>query len=170
MVNTISTIVMAVAALMSAPAQKEIVKLPLAESGAIVIKVMPHKNVPVDGNYVVEGEQQETPQTADSRYNDRKAALDERFAHMFALKDALEHAQSEMSKKWEEYYALHDKYNRELKRIVAAWVTESYYDGDNGTMPAPQPRYGDENVARPMPHRFERNPQIGDVPQTLEEK
>ena len=56
-----------------------------------------------------------------------KAALDERFAYMFELKAALENAQGIMSAKWEEYYAMHEKYNRELKKIVSAWVTEQNY-------------------------------------------
>ena len=113
---------MAVAALVPAPVKKA-EKPPLAQLDSLVVKVMPQKAERVDGNYLIEGEQK----TADERYNELKAALDERFKHMFELKAALDKAQSAMSSKWNEYYALSEKYNKELKKIIAAWVTENNY-------------------------------------------
>ena len=172
MLKTIATIAMAVTALFSAPAQKEVIKPPLAEGSAIVIQVVPHERVAADENYAVEGEQEnENLQTAQDRYNDRKAALDERFAQMFELKAELERTQSETSKKWEEYYALHEKYNRELKRIVSAWVFESHNEGDGTERLAPPPRREKDDSARPTPYRYEHDEPIGEhVPHTLEEK
>jgi len=108
MVKTLATAVMAVAALVPAPVKKA-EKPPLAQLDSLVVKVMPQKAERVDGNYLIEGEQK----TADERYNELKAALDK--------------AQSAMSSKWNEYYALSEKYNKELKKIIAAWVTENNY-------------------------------------------
>ena len=122
MVKTLATAVMDVAALVPAPVKKA-EKPPLAQLDSLVVKVMPQKAERVDGNYLIEGEQK----TADERYNELKAALDERFKHMFELKAALDKAQSAMSSKWNEYYALSEKYNKELKKIIAAWVTENNY-------------------------------------------
>lgn len=121
MVNTIGAIALSLAALVPAPdGAKEAHKPPLHD-GTVIVRLTPHRTAPADGNYVVEGTD------AQSRYEELKAALDEKFAHMFRLKEALDRAQSEMSKKWDEYYTLHEKYNRELKKIIAAWVTESDY-------------------------------------------
>lgn len=117
MIRTISAIVSALTATVPAAAPKHIEKPPLA--GSIVITVQKEARA-ADGNYVIEG-------SAQDRYNELKSQLDERFAHMFKLKAELENAQSNLSAKWEEYYALNLKYNHELKKIIAAWVTESNY-------------------------------------------
>ncbi|MDE6397804.1 MAG: hypothetical protein K2L51_00625 [Clostridiales bacterium] len=119
--NTLATIALAFAAVAPAQGLKEVQKPPLAEKESVVIRVLPHRTARTDGNYVVEGEDNKSAQ---ERYNDLKAALDERFAHMFELKAALDRVQSETSKKWDEYYTLHDKYNKELKKIIALWVME----------------------------------------------
>lgn len=119
--NTLATIALAFAAVVPAQGMKEVQKPPLAEKEGIVIRVMPHRVQNADGNYVVEGEENKNAQ---ERYNELKAALDERFSHMFELKAALDRIQSETSKKWDEYYTLHDKYNKELKKIIALWVME----------------------------------------------
>ena len=46
---------------------------------------------------------------------------------MFELKAQLDKQQSIMGVKWDEYYKLHEKYNQELKKIIASWVTETDY-------------------------------------------
>lgn len=138
MMKAIGSFAMALAAVLPAPAMKKAHKPPLAEQGTVLVRVLKNesrRDCPecegrrertrrTDGNYTVDGENT----TADERYNELKAALDERFAYMFALKADLDRAQSEMSGRWEEYYALHEKYNRELKKIVGLWVTENNYD------------------------------------------
>ena len=128
MANAVTTAMLALAALVPAPAQKEAVKQPPASESVIIIRRLPHRITPADGNYVVEGDDAEsgTPD-AEKRYAALKKALDERFAAMFDLKAWLDKQQSAMAAKWDEYYALHEKYNRELQRIIASWVTESNY-------------------------------------------
>lgn len=124
MVKTIASAVMALASIVPAAAPRHIEKPPLAGDNAVVIQILPHRAKTADGNYVVEGEQKST---ADDKYAELKKALDERFKHMFELKAKLDKAQSLMSAKWDEYYVLHEQYNRELKKIIAAWVTENNY-------------------------------------------
>ena len=46
---------------------------------------------------------------------------------MFELKAKLDKYQSVVGAKWDEYYKLHEQYNRELKKIIASWVTENNY-------------------------------------------
>lgn len=75
----------------------------------------------VDGSYVLE-------QSADARYKELKAKLDENFKQMFALKTALEKQQAITSAKWDEYYALRNEYEKQLKKIVADWVMSMQYD------------------------------------------
>lgn len=117
---------------------KEVTKAPLAGEGAVIVKLMPHRVEKTDGDYVVEGDKKD----ASERYDEMKRALDERFEKMFELKKELDKQQSEMSAKWDEYYVLHEKYNRELKKIIAAWVTESNYtDGDDVDIPTPPVRH-----------------------------
>ena len=125
MMKAIGTIAVTLAALLPAAGMKEKIKQPLADKAdKAAVRVLPHKSAPVDGDYTVDGEMNVS---ADEHYKQLKAALDERFAYMFELKAALENAQGIMSAKWEEYYAMHEKYNRELKKIVGAWVTEQNY-------------------------------------------
>lgn len=118
MIKLISAIMSAVAAAVPAEAPKHIEKPPLAGIGSLII--MQEEPRAADGNYIIEG-------SAQDRYNELKAKLDERFEHMFRLKAELEKAQSKLSAKWEEYHMLNERYNRELKKIIAAWVTESNY-------------------------------------------
>lgn len=122
MVNTIAAVTLSLLAAVPAPGNKEIRKPPLAQPESVIVKLLPHAARRADGNYVVEGEQ-----NAEQRYNDMKAALDAKFEHMFELKASLEKEQQQMSAKWEEYYALHDRYNKELKKIIAAWVVDTDY-------------------------------------------
>ena len=153
MFKTIASLALSLAALVPAPGMKEIVKEPLADETTLYIQVMPHRVTPADGDYVVEGNTTDAAQ----RYEALKAALDERFAYMFELKETLEKQQSEMSKGWEEYYALHDKYNRELKRIVALWATEaSYLDKETPAPRIPAPPAGRAH----RPHKPEPMPLI----------
>lgn len=84
---------------------------------------MPHKAERADGNYIVD----DGNLTAQQRYDELKKALDERFSYMFELKAQLDKQQSIMGVKWDEYYKLHEKYNQELKKIIASWVTETDY-------------------------------------------
>ncbi|MDE7395848.1 MAG: hypothetical protein K2M95_06995 [Clostridiales bacterium] len=86
----------------------------------------------VDGDYRIEGES-----NTKSTYESLKAALDERFSAMFELKEKLDKLQNDACKMQEEYYALNAAYNRELKKIIAAYVTESNYGESE---PVPQPR------------------------------
>lgn len=64
---------------------------------------------------------------SDTKYNEMKKQLDENFKVMFDLKKELDAAQSRMSAKWEEYYALQQAYNKQLQKIVASWVTDTLY-------------------------------------------
>ena len=59
---------------------------------------------------------------ADRRYNELKAQLDAQYAHMFDLKNELDTMQSMQTAKWEEYHALHQSYERQLKFVIADWV------------------------------------------------
>ncbi|MCL2797300.1 MAG: hypothetical protein FWD58_04530 [Firmicutes bacterium] len=59
---------------------------------------------------------------ADTRYNAQKARLDEQYAPMFELKAELDSMKSQQSSKWEEYYALHQSYEKQLVRLVSDWV------------------------------------------------
>lgn len=123
MANIVTSLLLSLVAAAPAPGMKEAEKVPLADGGALIVRLLPHTAKPADGNYVIEGEEKPAAPT----YEDRKAELDERFAHMFDLKAELDKQQSEMSNKWDEYYTLHEKYNRELKRIIAMWVMEQNY-------------------------------------------
>ena len=124
MVNTIATVALSLAAMLPAQGFKEAIKPPVIDGDSVIIKCLPHRERQVDGDYTVEETENKD---ASARYEELKKALDERFAHMFELKAKLEKQQAEMSKKWDEYYILHEKYNHELKKIVAAWVTEENY-------------------------------------------
>ena len=120
MIKAISLLASALAAtVIPAAAPKHIEKPPLAESAIVVVEDVRA----ADANYVIES-------SAQDRYAELKAQLDERFAYMFELKAELENAQSNLTAKWEEYHALNSKYNRELNKIISAWVTESNYGND----------------------------------------
>ena len=123
MVKLIATAAMSLAALLPSPAQKETVKQPLADDGTVIVKLVPLKAERADGNYIVD----DGNLTAQQRYDELKKALDERFSYMFELKAQLDKQQSIMGVKWDEYYKLHEKYNQELKKIIASWVTETDY-------------------------------------------
>ena len=111
-------------------------------SGTVIVKVMPaaraheeHKKSAgnaktYDGNYEIDGDMlQEKTKSPDERYAEMKAKLDERFAYMFELKDEIEKHNSLSNAMWEEYHALREAYERQLKKIIADWVTELNYAG-----------------------------------------
>ena len=127
MVKSIATLLLAAIAAIPSEGLKEAEYEPLNENQSIIVRVLPKRTESVDGNYVVEGTGEVTAQ---SSYEEMKKKLDEKFSKMFELKAELDDAQSKMSAKWEEYYALRDKYNRELKRIISAWVTGEEYGDD----------------------------------------
>ncbi len=104
---------------------------PQIPGGTIIVGILPGAQRP-DGNYRVLDEQNSTSQSssfsgADSRYEEMKASLDARFSKMFELKAELDRSQAEVSAKWEEYNVLRQAYERQLKRIIADWVTEMNY-------------------------------------------
>lgn len=155
MLNPILTAAMTLATLVPAPGFKEAVKPPLSGGGTVIVKVLPHRVERADGAYATE----EKPQDARARYEEKKKELDKRFAHMFELKASLDKQQSEMSAKWDEYYVLHEKYNKELKRIIASWVTDFDYTGeaDNSVFPLPEAR---PYMRKSAPDNYEIEPQI----------
>ncbi len=122
MVKLLASAALSLVSLVPVAAPKHIEKPPLADGDSVIVKIMPHRAEKADGNYIVEGET-----NADTRYEELKKALDERFSHMFELKAKLDKYQSVVSAKWDEYYVLHEQYNRELKKIIASWVTENNY-------------------------------------------
>lgn len=126
MVKLITT-ALALASLVPAPGHKEIVKLPLAGDGSVIVKVMPHRAITADGDYLIEGQTKD----ATGRYEELKRALDERYSRMFDLREEINRTRGEVKDKLEEYRALRESYHRELKRIIATWVTESDYFSDN---------------------------------------
>jgi len=65
---------------------------------------------------------------ADMRYNQLKTRLDEQYAHMFALKSELDDMQNMQTAKWQEYHALQQSYDKQLKRIISDWVTDQNLD------------------------------------------
>lgn len=71
------------------------------------------------------GEDYRIETSADSRYEEMKAELDERFEKMFALKAELDRASQENEKKWQEYWEMHNAYEKQLKRLIAIWVMDS---------------------------------------------
>lgn len=71
------------------------------------------------------GENYEIENSADSRYEQLKAALDEKFDKMFRLKAELDAQNAETEKKWNEYYAMRNAYEKQLKRIISIWVMDS---------------------------------------------
>lgn len=63
----------------------------------------------------------------EERYEEMKKELDTTYKVMFDLKRELDDTQTEISAKWDEYYALKQSYDRQLKKIINAWLTESLY-------------------------------------------
>ena len=135
MVKSLALAILAVLAPLKEPANLEKVQ-PAIPGRTIVLSV--------DGDYRVEGETSKK-----SSYESLKAALDERFSAMFALQARINELHGETSKLQEEYYALNRAYNHELKKIIAAYVTESDYGANSDEteneptplpMPLPMPR------------------------------
>ena len=136
MLKVISAIAALTASLVPATAPKPQPKPVPPPAGTIVVRVVPQsQDKAATPNYAIEGETPSQPmplpatpqQTADARYNELKAKLDERFAFMFDLKKELEAQQSDTQKKWEEYYALRNAYERQLKKLIADWVSNQLY-------------------------------------------
>ena len=127
MVKTITTILLALTATIPSEGFKEAIKEPLIEAPSEIVRVLPKRTATTDGNYVLDGESEDKVQT---RYEEMKKNLDEKFQKMFELKAELDAVQGKISEKWEEYYALREKYNRELKRIISAWLTSEGYCDD----------------------------------------
>ena len=127
MVKTIATILLALTAAVPSEGFKEAAKEPLIEDPAIIVRVLPKRTEAADGNYVLDNESKAKLET---RYEEMKKNLDEKFERMFELKAELDAAQNKISEKWEEYHALREKYNRELKRIISAWLTSEGYCDD----------------------------------------
>ena len=44
---------------------------------------------------------------------------------MFALKAELDKMSAENEAKWQEYWTMHEAYQRQLKRLIAVWVMDS---------------------------------------------
>lgn len=122
--------VLAVAATCAAPganAQAPQPKPAPLPSGTVIVKVLPGA-AQTDGDYVIDEGMSVTPhKTADEKYAEMKAALDERFERMFELKNEIDKHNQQANAYWEEYYALRDAYEKQLKKIIADWVTEQNY-------------------------------------------
>lgn len=73
----------------------------------------------------VSGENYEIENSADKRYEEMKAMLDKKFERMFAIKAKLNEINSKTDKMWEEYHSLNREYEKQLKAIIAVWVTEN---------------------------------------------
>ncbi len=63
----------------------------------------------------------------DERYDEMKKELDDTFKVMFDLKKQLDDTQTYISSKWDEYYSLKKAYDKQLQKIIDAWLTESLY-------------------------------------------
>lgn len=68
-------------------------------------------------------------------YAERKADLDNRFEHMFKLKEEMTGKNREDIKKYEEYKALNKVYQRQLQGIVCGWVDEMCSNNDRHNTP-----------------------------------
>lgn len=123
MVKLLASAALSLVSLVPVQAPKHVEKPPLADGDSVIVKIVPHRAEIVDGDYIVDDENK----NADARYEELKKALDERFSYMFELKAKLDKYQSVVGVKWDEYYKLHEQYNRELKKIIASWVTENNY-------------------------------------------
>lgn len=135
MVKTIATLLLALSAAIPSEGFKEAEKEPLHEEQSIIVRLLPKRTEAADGNYVLDGSDEVK---AGSRYEEMKKKLDEKFSRMFELKAELDAAQSELSAKWDEYYALHEKYSRELKRVISAWLySENYSEDFSENRPVP---------------------------------
>ena len=114
-------------------------------NGTVIVKVIPKANnekhgekrreanadaraKAYDGNYDIDGDfAQDAKVSPDEKYAAMKQKLDERFAYMFELKKEMDEQNQLANAKWEEYYALREAYERQLKKIIADWVTEQNY-------------------------------------------
>lgn len=63
-----------------------------------------------------------------ARFEQMKQKLNERFKYMFDLKKNLDYQQAVNSANWNEYYALQQAYEKEMKKLVADWVTDMQYN------------------------------------------
>lgn len=110
-----------------------------APDGAVLVKILPvprvieRKAEVKSADYVMEND-------ADAIYEKLKAELDAKFAKMFELKSELDAQQEIASKKWNEYWTMNEAYNKQLKKIVAAWVTQNQMSGEDRPTPLPMPR------------------------------
>ena len=96
-------------------------------SGTVIVKIQPRATA-TDGNYAIEGETpSDNKRTPDEKYAELKAKLDERFAYMFQLNKEMDEQNQLANAKWEEYYSLREAYEKQLKKIIADWVTEQNY-------------------------------------------
>lgn len=113
---------------------------PMPVKGEIVIKLGGEEqrkiSLPKGDVYEVEGEtsapvrpekQPRTVSDADANFQKMKDKLNENFKYMFELKSELEQMQNITQNKWNEYYALRDAYEKQLKKIIADWVTDNQY-------------------------------------------
>ena len=133
MVN-LATVLSVAASLTSVNAQAPAPKPAPLPSGTVIVKVIRQhdgdraKTRAYDGNYDIDGEfSQDTKVSPDEKYAEMKKKLDERFAYMFELKKEMDEQNQLANAKWEEYYALREAYERQLKKIIADWVTEQNY-------------------------------------------
>jgi len=92
------------------------------ERGARINKMLPQfaKEAIWDSSHMLKG----------TTYAERKAELDNRFEHMFKLKEEMTGKSRDDIKKYEEYKALNKVYQRQLQGIVCGWVDEMC--GSNG--------------------------------------
>ncbi len=135
MVN-LATVLSVAASLTSVNAQAPAPKPAPLPSGTVIVKVIQKQDgdraktraKAYDGNYDIDGEfSQDTKVSPDEKYAEMKKKLDERFAYMFELKKEMDEQNQLANAKWEEYYALREAYERQLKKIIADWVTEQNY-------------------------------------------
>lgn len=127
MLNLIGTLAATAATLLPSAAVKPQTKPAPPPSGTIIVKMLPDSAVKNDGNYAVDPGFSQDAASADSRYNEMKQVLDERFAYMFDLKKNLDTTQADTAAKWDEYYAMRQAYEKQLKKIIADWVTDQQY-------------------------------------------
>lgn len=131
MMKLLTTLALSAAALVPSPATKPQPKPAPQPAGTVIVKLLPgvEKNaVKADGDYVVDpGFSQEPVKDADARYQEMKDVLDERFDYMFQLKKELDAASAATNAKWDEYYQLRQAYEKQLKKLIADWVTDQQY-------------------------------------------
>lgn len=128
MVNLMTAAMSAILAATPAPtAMPETKPAPPAPGGTIIVRIIPDVNRNIEntkGNIPTQFSAEQTP---DDRYNALKAKLDERFSKMFDIKKEIDTMNDSVTSKWEEYNALRQIYERQLKRIISEWVTDLNY-------------------------------------------